>query len=194
VEGDHPIHNVTGVILAGGRSSRFGSNKALALIDGKPLIQRITDLMASLFPESLLVTNTPADYEFLSLPMTPDRFHGCGPLAGIHAALQQITTPRAFVVACDMPNLSAELIRYICSINEQPYDVIIPWPESGQEPLFGIYHKRSLAVIEACLRQKECQIIRALKNLQVRRLSEPEILALTGDLACFKNINQPTDL
>jgi len=194
VENNHPIHNVTGVILAGGRSSRFGSNKALALVDGKPLIQRIADLMSSLFPECLLVTNTPAEYEFLSLPMTHDRYQGHGPLAGIHAALLQITTPRAFVVACDMPNLSPELIQYLCSINGQKYDVIIPWLERGQEPLFGIYHKRSLAVINSCLQQKDCQIIRALEDLQVRRVSEPEILAITGDLACFKNINRPTDL
>ena len=194
VESDHPIHNVTGVILAGGRSSRFGSNKALALVDGKPLIQRIADLMSSIFPACLLVTNTPAEYEFLSLPMTHDRYQGYGPLAGIHAALLQIRTPRAFVVACDLPNLSPELIRYLCSINAQEYDVIIPWLERGQEPLFRVYHKRSLAVINSCLQQKDCQIIRALKDLQVRRVSEPEILAITGDLACFKNINRPEDL
>jgi len=194
VEGDYPIHNMTGVILAGGRSSRFGSNKALALFDGKPLIQRIADLMSNLFPACLLVTNTPAEYEFLSWPVTHDRYRGYGPLAGIHAALLQISTPRAFVVACDMPNLSPELIEYLCTINGHGYDVIIPWLARGQEPLFGIYHKRSLAVINSCLQQKHCQIIRALENLQVRRVSEAEILAVTGDLTCFKNINRPTDL
>ena len=87
-----------------------------------------------------------------------------------------------------------ELIQYLCSINGKGYDVIIPWLARGQEPLFGIYHKRSLAVIDSCLQQKNCQIIRALENLQVRRVSEAEILAVTGDLACFKNINRPTDL
>ncbi len=194
VECDHPIHNITGVILAGGRSSRFGSNKALALVDSKPLIQQVADLMSSLFPQCLLVTNTPAEYEFLSLPVTHDRYRSCGPLAGIHAALLQISTPRAFVVACDMPNLSPELIRYLCNIKEQKYDVIIPWLEKGQEPLFGIYHKRSLTVIDSCLQQMDCQIIRALEELQVRRVSEQEILSITGDLACFKNINLPADL
>ena len=191
---DHPIHNITGVILAGGRSSRFGSNKALAMVDGKPLIQHAADLMSRLFAECLLVTNTPEEYTFLSLPMTHDRYRESGPLAGIQAALVQINTPRAFVVACDMPNLSEELIRYICNINEQQFDVIIPWLEKGQEPLFGIYHKRSLSVIDTCLQQKDCQIIRALADLQVRRVSEQEILPIIDDLTCFKNINQPTDL
>ena len=189
-----PLSDITGVILAGGKSSRFGSNKALAMVDGKPLIQHVADLISSLFAESLLVTNTPAEYEFLSLPMTHDRYRDSGPLAGIHAALLKIRTPRAFVVACDMPNLSQELIQYICNINGQEYDVIIPSPENGQEPLFGIYHKKSLAVIESYLQQKDFKIISLLEDLQVRRVSEQEILSITGNLGCFKNINRPTDL
>ena len=189
-----PFSDITGVILAGGKSSRFGSNKALAMVDGKPLIQHVADLMSSLFPECILITNTPAEYEFLSVPMTHDRYQDSGPLAGIHAALLKISTPRAFVVACDMPNLSPELIQYICNINEQEYEVIIPSPEKGQEPLFGIYHKKSLEVIESYLQQKDFKIISVLEDLQVRRVSEQEILSITEDLGCFKNINRPTDL
>jgi len=195
VEGDdQPIQDVTGVILAGGRSSRFGSNKALVLIDHKPIIQRIAELMTGLFSECLLVTNTPAEYAFLSLPATHDRYPGLGPLAGIQAALLQISTPRAFIVACDMPYLSRELIRYLCALHGEKYDVIIPWLKRGQEPLFGVYHKSSLGVITTCLQQRNCQIIRALEDLRVKRVSEPEILAITGDLTCFKNINRPEDL
>lgn len=190
-----PLQDITGVLLAGGQSSRFGSNKALALLQGKPLIKHAADTLAAIFNDCLLVTNTPEQYDFLNMPMIKDLYQGMGPLAGIHAALLHIITPRAFVVACDMPNLSPELIRYLCSINEneQEYDVIIPWLAKGQEPLFGIYHKKSAAVIESYLRQKDCQIIRALENLQVRRVSEQEILAITKDLTCFKNINRPAD-
>ncbi len=186
--------DITGVILAGGQSRRFGSNKALALLHGKSLIQYVTETVAAIFNDCLLVTNAPEQYDFLNIPMIRDQYQDSGPLAGIHAALLQISTSRAFVVACDMPNLSPELIRYICNINEQEYDVIIPWLEKGQEPLFGIYHKKSLAVIDSYLQQKDCQIIRALEDLQVRRVGEEEILSITGDLACFKNINRPADL
>jgi len=188
------INDIAGVILAGGRSTRFGSNKALAILDGKPLIQHVADLISGLFAECLLVTNTPEEYEFLSLPMTYDRYEESGPLAGIHAALLEVNEPRAFVVACDMPNLSPELIRYLCNMNEQDYDAIIPCLEKGQEPLFGIYHKKSLTVIDACLQQNNCQIIRALADLRVRRVSEQEILSITGNLNCFKNINRPADI
>lgn len=189
-----PLADITGVILAGGRSSRFGSNKALAMVDSKPLIQHVADLMSNLFAECLLVTNKPEEYEFLSLPMIHDRYRDMGPLAGIHAALLQISTWRAFVVACDMPNLSPELIRYLCSIKEKKYDVVIPRLGKGREPLFGIYHKKSLAVIDSCLQKNECQIIKVLEYLQVRWVNEQEILPITGDLSCFKNVNRPADL
>jgi molybdopterin-guanine dinucleotide biosynthesis protein A len=188
------INGIAGVILAGGKSKRFGTNKALTMINGKPLIQHGADLLSGMFRECILVTNTPEEYEFLSLPMTHDRYMGCGPLAGIHAALLEISEPRAFVIACDMPNISEEVIRYICSINEQNYDVIIPWLENGQEPLFGIYHKNALPVIEAYLENKDCQIIRVYAELLVRRVREQEVLSVTDDLGCFKNINRPADI
>lgn len=188
------VQDITGVVLAGGQSKRYGSNKALALLKGKPLIKHVAETVASIFNDCLLVTNTPEQYGFLNMPMIRDRYQDMGPLAGIHAALLYISTPRAFIVACDMPNLSPELIQYLCSINEQEYDVIIPWSHKGQEPLFGVYHKKSVAVIESHLKQKDCQIIRALEGLQVRRVGEQEILSITGGLACFKNINRPVDL
>ena len=188
------IKGISGVILAGGLSTRFGSNKALAIVNGRLLIQNVADLMSSLFAECLLVTNTPEEYEFLSLPMTSDRYKGSGPLAGIHAALQEVSEPRVFVVACDMPNLSPELIQYLCNCNEQDYDAIIPMLEKGQEPLFGIYHKNSLTHIETCLQNNECQVTRVLEGLRVRRVSEQEVISITDNLDCFKNINRPADL
>ena len=188
------ISDITGVILAGGQSRRFGSNKALALLDGKPLIKHVAEILSAIFTDSLLVTNTPEQYDFLNIPMIEDQFNDMGPLAGIHAALLQIITPHAFVVACDMPYLSAELIRYLCASYDQEYDVIIPWTQKGQEPLCGLYHKKSLPIIESCLKRKDCQIIRALAELRVRRVEEEEILSITGDFACFKNINWPIDL
>jgi molybdopterin-guanine dinucleotide biosynthesis protein A len=189
-----PFSDITAVILAGGQSSRFGSNKALALLHGKSLISHVTDIMSAIFTYRLLVTNTPEQYDFLNMPMIKDQYRGMGPLAGIHAALMQINTSRAFVVACDMPNVSPELIRYLCSIDAQEYDVVIPWLEKGQEPLFGIYHKKSLPIIDSFLQQEKCQVTMALEKLQVRRVNEDEILSVTDDLACFKNINRPADL
>ena len=87
-----PLADMTGVILAGGKSSRFGSNKALAMVDSKPLLQHVADLMSNMFSQCLLVTNTPAEYEFLSLPMTHDRYREMGPLAAPRGPLLSLVT------------------------------------------------------------------------------------------------------
>ena len=80
----------TGVILAGGASSRFGSNKALALLRGRPIISHVAAVLEKTFHSHLLVTNSPETYQFLGWQMTTDIHPGQGPLAGIHSALQAI--------------------------------------------------------------------------------------------------------
>ena len=190
------ISSSAGVILAGGKSSRFGSNKALADFSGRPLIEHVAEVITGIFSTCLLVTNTPETYEFLDLPMTGDLYPGSGPLAGIHAALRHVEQERVFVVACDMPNLNAGLIRYLCDIaeNEDEYDAVIPWPESGPEPLHGVYHRRALPVIEESLDTGERKIGAVLEKLRVRRVRQEDILARVPDLRVFTNINQVDDL
>ena len=194
VESGHPIHNITGVILAGGQSSRFGSNKALAAHGGKPLIQHVTDTISSLFSSCLLVTNTPETYSFLNLPMTGDIYLDMGPLAGIHAALVKIKTDWAFVTACDMPNLNPVLIKYLCGLTAEQFDAVIPWPALGPEPLYGLYHRKSLPIIEKRLKKKQVAIHEVLTELSVHRVGEEEIMGITGDRNTFHNINRPEDL
>ena len=118
------IDQVAGVILAGGKSSRFGSNKALALHQGNALIQGIGHRLAGLFPETLLITNTPEEYGFLGWPMAGDQYLGCGPLAGIHAALRTVSQPRIFVCGCDMPLLNPDLVRFLCEL-EGDHDIVL---------------------------------------------------------------------
>jgi FdhD protein len=101
-----PIKDITGVVLAGGQSSRFGSNKALALWQGKFLIEYARDTLTAVFDDCLLITNTPEQYEFLNMPMIKDRYQDMGPLAGIHAALHHTGNPWIFIVACDMPAIT----------------------------------------------------------------------------------------
>jgi len=73
------IAGITGVILAGGQSRRFGANKALALLAGRRLIEHPAGVLSGLFAQRLLVTNTPEQYDFLGWPMIADRFPGAGP-------------------------------------------------------------------------------------------------------------------
>jgi len=189
------IAEVTGVILAGGASSRFGSNKALAVHDGKSLISSVAATLERLFPQRLLITNDPETYAFLGWPSLGDYFKGAGPLAGIHAALGGINTPCAFITGCDMPFLSEELIRLLAELaSSGDWDVVVPCPGGRPEPLYAIYHRRCLPTIEASLRREERKIGLVLKSLKVRRVAESELLSVLPDLGTFLNVNRPGDL
>ncbi|MFH1021734.1 MAG: molybdenum cofactor guanylyltransferase [Pseudomonadota bacterium] len=187
------IAQVAGVVLAGGKSSRFGSNKALALHQGDTLIQTITRRLAGLFPETLLITNTPEDYAFLGWPMAADHYHNCGPLAGIHAALRTISQPRAFICGCDMPLVSPELIRFLCELPGE-HEVVLPWLDEGPEPLYAVYNKNILPVIEENLARNQCKIGILYEKLRIRKVPAEEILQILPDFTTFHNINHQHDL
>lgn len=187
------IDQVAGVILAGGKSSRFGSNKALALHQGDALIQGISRRLAGLFPETLLITNTPEEYGFLGWPMAGDQYPGCGPLAGIHAALRTVAQPRIFVCGCDMPLLNPPLIRFLCEL-EGDHDIVLPWLDEGPEPLYAVYSKNGLPIIEDQLAKKQYKIGKLFDKLRIRKVTPEEILRIVPDLTTFQNINHQHDL
>ncbi len=184
---------IAGVILAGGRSSRFGSNKALALYRNRPLIAHTASVLAGLFSERLLITNTPDEYAFLDWPMTGDLIPGAGPLAGIQAALGRISAPRAFITACDMPRLDPELIRRLCACPGD-WDVVLPAPEGRREPLHAIYHRRILPEIAAALAKGERKVADLLARLKVRELSAAELELVPDQPHPFINVNFAQDL
>lgn len=187
------INQVAGVVLAGGKSTRFGSDKALALHKGNALIQSITRRLEGLFSETLLVTNTPENYGFLGWPMIADYYQNCGPLAGIHAALRAISQPRAFVCGCDMPLVNQELVRFLCELSGD-YEVVLPWLPEGPEPLYAVYSKKVLPVIEENLAHKQCKIGMVYEKLRIRKVTAEEILQILPDLSTFQNINRQQDL
>jgi molybdopterin-guanine dinucleotide biosynthesis protein A len=187
--------DITGVILAGGISSRFGSDKALALLHDKFLIQHVKDTLTTLFSDCLVITNTPEQYAFLNMPMIMDRYQGMGPLAGIHAALLHAAKPWIFVLGCDMPKVPPELITFLCSFAlEEKVEAVIPWLEAGPEPLCGLYCRKALSTIELQLNNRKPQVNELLGKLRVRKVKDEEIKRVTGDRNIFCNINRKQDL
>lgn len=189
-----PLLDITGVILAGGRSSRFGSNKAMALLHGKPLVQHVADIVTSIFKDCLLVTNTPEQYDFLNMPMIRDRYHDMGPLAGIHAALRHTGKAWIFVVGCDMPAVTPGLIGFLCTFAQEDCDAVIPWLTTGAEPLCGLYKKSAFSAIDLQLKNRKAKVTELLGKLRVRRVNEEELQRVDGGLQVFANINRAGDL
>lgn len=189
-----PITDCTAVLLAGGQSRRFGSNKALSRVKGCRLIEYPARIMAELFTHRLLVTNTPELYKFLDWPMTPDLTPGGGPLAGIEAALSRAATPHIFAAACDMPHLDRALISHLCTL-ASGYDAVIPMASKGWEPLHGVYAKSALPAISAALTADNRKLRTVLAALKVRTVDEAEMQAVSANaLQSFCNINTVSDL
>ena len=135
------------IILAGGKSSRMGTNKALLKINDMTNIERILTNISPVFPDPILVTNDPGVYHFLGLKTVSDYFPGKGPLAGIHAGLIASSAEVNVVIACDMPFVSAELAAALVK-NSRDYDAVVPVIGGRQHPLFAVFKKKLATKIE----------------------------------------------
>jgi len=144
--------DITAIILAGGKSSRMGSDKALLQIGGRTVIEGIVGLLQSLFPKILLSANSPREYEFLNIPLVLDVYRGVGPLAGIHAALSRSATEKNLLISCDLPLMSREMIGCVTS---RPTDKAVVLLRAGGylQPFPGLYRKSLLPVLEDILRE-----------------------------------------
>ena len=187
------ISKVTGVVLLGGRSRRFGSNKSFALVDGTPLIERVTGTMASIFQRVLLITNTPELYGHLRFPMFEDEVKGLGPIGGLYTALLKIRTESAFVTACDMPYLNERLIRHLVEIGPG-FDITAPAPAGYIEPLHALYSSRCLPALRRCIDAGERMIVRFYPDAKVRFVPDEELRRFDPELRSLYNINRPQDL
>ena len=185
--------DVTGVILAGGKSSRYGTNKALAKINGIPLIENVIRVMRSLFQDLVLITNTPDEYAYLELPMYEDLIKDLGPIGGIYTALNSITNDAGFFVACDMPFLNPDLIRHLVGIRAD-FDVVVPEISGKMETLHALYSGRCIPAVRKLIDVHVYQTIRIFPEVSVRYLKENEIRRFDPELKSFFNVNRPEEL
>jgi molybdopterin-guanine dinucleotide biosynthesis protein A len=188
-----PLEDVAGVILAGGKSLRFGQNKAFVAVEGVPLIERVTNVLGSVFHRVVLVTNTPDAYRHLRLPMFEDLVKGLGPLGGIFTGLSAIDEEAGFFVACDMPFLSPALIRYMSRIRGA-FHVVVPRIRGDIEPLHALYSRECLPAMRKLIHAGEYQVFRFFQEAAVRYVEENEVRSLDPALRSFININRPQDL
>ncbi len=187
------LSGITGVILAGGRSSRYGRNKALVEMNGTRLIERVIRVIEPLFEHLIIITNTPRDYAYLKLPLVEDVIKGLGPLGGIFTGLQTMSDEAGFFVACDMPFLNGQLIHHMMDVMEG-FDVVVPKVDWKIEALHAIYTKRCIPVIKALIDKQDYQIIKIFQSVRVRYLSKEEIRDFDPELTSFFNINRPEEL
>lgn len=181
---------VAGVILAGGLSSRFGSNKALSRFEGERLIQRLCKTVGAATDRVMLITNTPEDYAFLDLESRQDLVPRCGPIGGIYTALRTANTPLCLCVACDMPFIRPEFLEHM--IEQSPgYDVVVPMNDGREEPLCAVYRDTCIPSIEDRIRASRYKITGFFDTVRVCRLAPGD--AGFHDADMFFNINNRTE-
>lgn len=186
--------DTAGVILAGGRASRMGGrDKAFAAVNGEPIAVRTVRLFQSLFPQVLVATNRPERFRPLGVDTVADVHPGCGPLAGIHAAMLASRRPRVFVVACDMPGLDAGVIRFLLD-RPGDADAVVPQWEDDIEPLHAVYAVRCLPTIERCLAGGRHALREFLPLIRVDWVAEDELRRVRGTARSLTNVNTPEEL
>ena len=151
---------LTGIILAGGKSSRMGREKGLVDFRGKPLIQYGIDLLSQ-YTERILISSSNPDYLCFGFEMVPDPVAGQGPAAGIAAALKSSRSVWNIVIACDLPFLQPELIDCLLE-NVDGYQAVIPIHDGVMEPLAGIYHQELAGHFETALTAGDLALHRIL--------------------------------
>jgi len=184
---------MVGAILVGGKSRRYGRNKALEIFQGERLIDRQLRKVQALFPEVVVITNEPSDYLHLEVTLLRDVIPGLGPLGGIYTGLLFAQGKSVFVTACDMPFLQPAVVKHMVRLSKNN-DVVVPEKEEGLEPLHAIYSARCLPHIKKMLDSGKFQVVSFFPAIKVCRLSQKELLEFDPHGMSFFNINTPNDM
>jgi molybdopterin-guanine dinucleotide biosynthesis protein A len=147
------IEKATAIIMAGGRSTRMGTDKSMLPIEGRPIIKGICERLSTCFEQILISADNKEKFEFLGCEVIPDKIPRQGPLMGIASALEASSNELNFVAACDIPHMELRHIRRIISeAADGEHDIVVPVAADGQyEPLFAIYRKSTLMAINKVL-------------------------------------------
>jgi molybdopterin-guanine dinucleotide biosynthesis protein A len=185
---------VTGVIQAGGRSTRMGGQpKALMELGGRRIVERVLDAVAPAVDDLLLVTNTPDLYASLGVPMVADVYPDAGSLGGIYAGLKAAPGEAAFTVACDMPFLHPAVVRLVVARAGEG-DVVIPRVGGQLETLHACYAKSCLPHIEERILAGRLKIVGFFERVRVIEIAEAEVARHRDPAVAFMNVNTPEEL
>lgn len=179
---------MTAVILAGGKSSRMGSNKAFLKLKGKTFIERQIELLREMFDEIFISANTPSEYKYLNLPVFKDIYPEKGPLGGIYTSLVNSSSFYTFMLACDMPFVESGLIKHLKGFTKE-YDVVVPKSERGLEPLHAFYSKNCIDPIKRELDADNLRIISFFPHVKVKIVELESLTSPDSFKNSIKNLN-----
>ncbi len=180
-------------ILAGGKSRRFGSNKALAPWFNGYVIDAVVQAAMGECHEVIIIANESEPYSYSGLPVFPDILPGLGPLAGLQSALRHAKAEKIFLLGCDMPLLNPELLNLMWEIPTWA-PVVIPGTPHGLEPLHAIYHKSLLPIVDHRINSGNLSLQSLVRDIPRHIVSPADILKVCPTFECFTSVNTPEKL
>ena len=189
------IQEATGVVLAGGRSRRFGSPKALAAWKDGTLVEAVLGILSARFPSVMVIVKKPGDLYCLNdvrVKVIPDLIEGFHPLGGIYSALEQSASEWVFVCGCDMPFIRPELSRALWR-TRSGFQAVVPVWQGKRQPLCAFYARSAKKEIARALKRKDYAVHAALDPLSVKFLDERLIRTADPDGLSFNDIDTRED-
>lgn len=186
-------NDIAGFVLAGGKSSRMGQDKALLPLNGESLLQRAARLVGSATGANAVVIGARRD-GFADCAFVSDDWPEAGPLGGIATVLRVTSADWNLIVACDMPYLTRAWLEFVVGrARASAADVVLAENNGRLEPLCAMYHKRSEEPLRAALGEGMRKVTEVLQTLNLDRIQPAEWQAFDASGCLFKNVNSPAD-
>jgi molybdopterin-guanine dinucleotide biosynthesis protein A len=180
------------IILAGGKSSRMGRNKALLPLGNQLLIEVLYRRLRPCVDEIVLSVNDRTGYPELDATWVADLYQDAGALGGMHAALQAMQSAHAFIIGCDMPQPNVELVRDLLALAPTA-DAVVPRIAGRPEPTHAVYAKAVVPAIERQLQAQRYKITSFFDDVRVRYVEEGELRRRDPDLLSFTDLDTPVE-
>lgn len=181
------------IILAGGKSSRMGEDKALLPYNGMTLLEHVVSTVRTLAGDIVVVADAPEKYTLPCGRLVTDTFPDSGPVGGILTGLTTLGPGSHIVVACDMPALNVGVLQLLLKAATPEWDAIVPEINGQPEPLCAVYRHTAAPRLMSFLESGKRSAREALGALRVKRVGEGVLRRLDPTLSCFTNINTPED-
>jgi len=180
---------VTAFILAGGKSTRMGADKAFVSLNGRSLLERMLEVGKSVTPDVRIIGNAHKFSQFA--PTMEDVFQDCGPLGGIHAALRASSTELNVILAVDLPYVSPALLKYLIARAQSAPGIraTVPHAAGGWQPLCAVYRRQFADAAESALRAGRYKIDELFDPVSTQRIEEEELASAGFSREIFRNLN-----
>ena len=182
--------DISGIILAGGQSSRMGREKGLLSLGGKLMTEYLIETLSVSTDRIIIISNNP-EYKQFDLEVEQDLFPGCGPLGGIYTGLHHSKSNTNLVVSCDVPFVSAHLFAYLLE-QSATAEVTVPLHQGRTEQLIGVYSKNCMPVFKKRIEKGLLKVRDANQLLEYHEVLIDDRLPFYNP-NIFLNVNSPED-